>query len=59
MTLRSVNWTLTQQPDPDLKRAHEQLARIQAESKSVIRIMTAEQAVLALKIMREAGRRGR
>ncbi len=59
MTFVGVNWTLTSPPDPDLKRFREQLRHVQSDSKAVIRVMTVEQAILALKIMREAGRRGR
>lgn len=44
-------------PDPDVQKFRERLRTIQSDSKEVIRVMTAEQAVLALKIMREAGRR--
>lgn len=55
---RRVNWALTK-PDPDLKKAHEELKRIQLDSREVILIMTAEQAMKAQRVVREAGRRGR
>jgi hypothetical protein len=59
VTLKPVNLALTSKPDPDLKRAHEELRRIQADSREVIRIMSAEEALKAQRVVREAGRRGR
>ena len=56
---RLVNWSLTSRPDPDLKKAREDLRRVQSDSREVILIMTAEQAIKAQKVVREAGRRGR
>lgn len=54
----TVNRNLTHSPQSDIEHARQRLAKATADTRAVIRVMTAEQAVLALKIMREAGRRG-
>jgi hypothetical protein len=55
MTVMPVNLNLTK--DSDLPAAKKALAKVQAEAKTVIKILTAEQALLAQKVIKEAGRR--
>lgn len=60
MTAAVVNWALTQHEDMDLPTARKKLAQVRELSRQVIKIMTAEQALLAERLVRESGgRRGR
>lgn len=54
-----VNWALTGDSKDDLATAQKHLANIQREVREIIRILTAEQALKAERVVKEAGRRGR
>lgn len=52
----AVNWTLTTKHDPDLAKAKKRLDSQHSETRKMIRVLTAEQALLAQRVVREAGR---
>lgn len=56
MTAEWVNLALTNDPDMDTKKARKLLDVVKAEVRDAVKILTAEQALKAQRVVREAGR---
>jgi hypothetical protein len=59
VTAQRWTFSMAGPPPKDLDEAREQFRRVKELANTVIKIMTAEQALLAQKVVREAGRRDR